>query len=284
MKTKKTSIALIAGVALLMLLKGCTSDTATTPNDKDVVYSFDNTYHTPKMGHSVHVSIGIPYDKDSSDDYRINRSTYYVSYNPTLNVANYVSYELNADWYGDVPRYPSFITDTTLPQTMYRVKHEDYTNSGYDRSHLVASEERTRTVEENKSTFLFTNIIPQKPDVNQGVWNSMERWCETMCKDSSAQLYVIAGGVYTTKSKIKDVVTIPDSCFKIVVVLKKGEGLSSITKSTRIEAVMIPNKDGVRKDTWSTYKRSVDEIEQTTGYNFLDYVPSEIQKEIEAKK
>jgi len=268
----------------ILLLYGCSSDSSTDVPKENTTVDFDNTYNMPKAGHSVHVSLGIPYDKDSSDDYIINRTTYFVSYNPTLNVANYVSYELNADWYGDVPRYPSFITDTTLPSSMYRVKHEDYTNSGYDRSHIVASEERTRTVEENKSTFLFTNIIPQKPDVNQGVWNSMERWCETMCKDSNANLYIIAGSVYSTKNKIKGIVTIPDSCFKIAVVLKKGEGLSAINNMTRIEAVMIPNKDGVRKDDWTKYKTSIDNIEKTTGYNFMDYIPTVVQQQIEAKR
>jgi endonuclease G, mitochondrial len=44
------------------------------------------------------------------------------------------------------------------------------------------SEERTATVDDNKSTFLLTNILPQKPDLNQGVWLKFEIYCNDLAR------------------------------------------------------------------------------------------------------
>jgi endonuclease G len=58
---------------------------------------------------------------------------------------------------GDVPRYQgTFKSDTLIPDTFYRVKHSDYTNSGYNRGHIVRSEERTKTEADNLATFYLT--------------------------------------------------------------------------------------------------------------------------------
>ncbi|HEX3074772.1 MAG TPA: DNA/RNA non-specific endonuclease, partial [Ignavibacteriales bacterium] len=148
-------------------------------------------------------ALGIPRDNDSSDDYLIYRPQYVVSYNRLKNDPNWVSWNLNAEWYGDVPRSEGrFIKDTTLPAEFYHVCHEDYSNSGYDRGHLVRSEERTATPEDNKSTFLLTNIIPQSPDLNRGVWLALERYCEDLCKKNNKELYIIAGGIYSQGSQV----------------------------------------------------------------------------------
>lgn len=266
-----------ACLSLLIVLASCGETTPSGPViDPNEVYVPANR--------SIHLEVNQPVDADSTDDYLIVRRQYALSYNKNKNEANWVSWELNEDWYGEADRYSgAFITDTSLPAGFTRIKHSDYTNSGYDRGHLVRSEERTIDDADNKSTFLLTNILPQRPDLNQGVWYDMEQWCETMCKDSTKELFVIAGGIYTSNSKINNLVAIPDSCFKIVVVLEAGQRLSSITKTTRIEAVIMPNIQGIRADNWQKYKRTVDEIEAATGYDFLNYVRKDIQAVIESK-
>lgn len=259
-------------LAVSLLIAGCAADPTTAPP----------TTPDPPAGSSAHLELGVPVDADSTDDYLIVRYQYALSYNPQRNVPNWVSWNLNSDWYGDVPRYSgNFITDTTLPAGMYRVKHSDYTNSGFDRGHMVRSEERTRTADDNKSTFYLTNILPQRPDLNQGVWLDMEYWCESMCKDSSAELYVVAGGIYSTTTTIGNGVAVPDSCWKIVVVLPKGGKLANVSTSTRVEAVIMPNIQGVRSHKWRQYKRTVREIERATGYDFLRHVPVPIQDILE---
>ncbi len=231
---------------------------------------------------NVNITLGVPVDQDSTDDYIIIRSQYVLSYNPNRNVANWVSCNLNSSWYGDVLRYSgNFITDTSLPDSFYKVKHSDYANSGYDRGHMVRSEERTKTIEDNKSTFLLTNILPQRPDLNRGVWLNLENYCEDLCKKENKELYVIAGGIFHSANKIKDLVAVPDSFFKIIVVLKRDESLQSITDTTKIISVVMPNKNGIRNDPWQNYLTTVRRVEQSTGYDFLSNVKREIQEVIE---
>ena len=235
---------------------------------------------------SIHTELGIPKDADTSDDYLIIRPQYALSYNKNLNVANWVSWNLNNAWYGDVPRFSgNFIVDTSLPAGFIRAKHTDYSNSGFDRGHMVRSEERTATAEDNKSTFIITNILPQTPTLNQQTWLSLEYECERLCKTENKELYVIAGGHFPTNpQKLNGVVSVPDSCWKIVVIMDRGQKLEAVNASTKIIAVMMNN--GVynsSNNNWKYYTTTVRAIEESTGYDFLSDVPKNIQNIIENK-
>lgn len=260
---------IVALGGMILLFAACSQDSIIEPNIAPPT--------------SDHLSLGRPVDSDSTDDYLIVRHQYALSYNRNLNVPNWVAWNLNKDWYGDVSRYSgNFITDTSLPDGIYRVTHSDYTNSGFDRGHMVRSEERTATVDDNKSTFLLTNILPQRPDLNQGVWLKFEYWCESMCKDSLKELYVVAGGIFhEPHDPLDGKVAVPDSCFKIVVVLERGQGLGDVSASTRVVSVLMPNIQGVRSDAWEKYVTSVDRIEASSGYDFLDLLPNPIEEVLE---
>lgn len=233
---------------------------------------------------SVHLLPGIPKDNDTTDDYIIIRKQYALSYNYKRNVANWVAWQLNKDWFGDAPRYKgNFITDKDLPKNFQKITHQDYTNSGYDRGHMVRSEERTRTPEDNKSTFLLSNILPQTPDLNQGVWLDFEYFCEELCKNHNKELYIYAGGIFHSERKIKNKISIPDSCFKIVIMLNQGEKFSDINGKTKVYSVVMPNIMGIRKDKWAKYKTTIKRIEESTGYDFLSAIPDSIEIILENK-
>lgn len=253
-----------------MLFLSC-SKVNKTKNEKEIT---NNT---------IHLTLGIPVDSDSSDDYLIVRSQYALSYNKNKNVANWVSWELNKDWYGTAKRYNKFMPDPDLPEGFYKVKTSDYARSGYDRGHMVRSEERTRSEEDNMATFYMTNILPQTPDLNQGVWLHFENYLEKLCKDEDRELFIIAGGIFHSDNKINDLIAIPDSCFKIVIILESGQSIQDINENTQVIAVVMPNIEGVRHDEWEQYKTTIRRIESSTGYDFLTSVAKNIQDVIENK-
>lgn len=254
----------------------CTQNNKITAGDKPAAYK--------EQENNINIELGLPRDDDSTDDYLIYRSQYVLSFNPDRHVANWVSWNLNSDWYGSVDRYDKFISDPELPNNIYQARDNDYKKSGYDKGHTVRSEERTKTEEDNIATFYYTNIMPQTPDLNRGVWLKFERYCENLCKKQDKELFIIAGGIYHSGyTMIGNNVAVPDSCFKIVVILNKGEGLSDVKKSTKIIAVVMPNEDGIRKENWENYTTTVRRIEWSTGYNFLSDVPQDIQDVIESK-
>ncbi|MDI1480251.1 DNA/RNA non-specific endonuclease [Polyangium sp. y55x31] len=238
---------------------------------------------------SVHLALGIPTDDDPSDDHLMRKPQYALSYNADQNVANWVSWQIDASWFGDAPRHKGkFMTDPELPSGIYRVTHDDYTGSGYDRGHMVRSEERTRSPEDNKVTFLMTNILPQYHDLNAGPWLRLEEHCENLGRKQGKQLFVMAGGILKRGKKatktIGKGVAVPDTFFKIVVVLDPREGPGDVTESTPVIAVLMPNKEGIMDEGWEKYRTTVDEIERRTGYDFLTAVDEDVQAEIEAKK
>lgn len=105
-------------------------------------------------------------------------------------------------------------------------------------------------------------------------------------------LYIIAGGAGTggtgengtMTSLANGKIAVPSSTWKIIVVLDKNNaGLNNINENTRVIAVVVPNEQGIKAKDWRIYRKSVDEIETLTGYDFLTNVTPEIQEVIEAK-
>lgn len=234
----------------------------------------------------VHAPWGYPKDSDAKDDYIIERKQYVISYNPKLNVPNWVAWQLNARWYGNVPRKSGkFITDTTLPSTFARISHDDYTKSGYDRGHMVRSEERTATEEDNLSTFYMSNILPQTPKLNQQTWLSLEYECERLCKVEGKELYVIAGGVFSQQPiRLNGKVAVPDSCWKIVIILEKGQKPKDIQMSNKVIAVMMKNGQYDKSNnSWELYTTTIDAIEQRTGYDVLSELLDTLEEHLERK-
>ncbi len=230
------------------------------------------------------VELGIPKDKDDSDDFLIKRKQYVLSYNVDRNVANWVSWDLNKKSFGKAKRTKSFYTDPSLPKGSYKVKTKDYVGSGYDRGHMTRSECRTRTAKDNLGTFYLSNILPQTPDLNRKLWKGLEDYCNDLARKENKELFIICGGVYYNDNKIKNKIAIPDSCFKIIVIMEEGQGINDVTKDTPVIAVMMPNEDGITDLNWRDYLTTVNAVENSTKYNFLNNVPEEIQNKIETKR
>lgn len=235
---------------------------------------------------SVHLMLGNPSgatpNSDNRNNYLMEKPEYALSYNNSKGIPNWVSWQLNQSWLGNAPRQNNFRPDEQLPKGWYRVKPGDYTNSGYDRGHMTASEDRGKSVQDNSATFLMTNIVPQSPDNNRGAWKNLEDYSRSLVKEGK-ELYIIAGsqGTKTTLSSGK--VRVPQRTWKIVVVLERpGLGVSGVTSRTRVIAISVPNEDGISTD-WRSYRVSVDKIERDTGYDFLSNVPTTIQKVLESQ-
>jgi endonuclease G len=249
---------------------------------------------------SPHLMMGNPSNAVTSTSYPTNyllvKSQYAVSYNNNKRTPNWVSWQLNSSWLGSTPRQDDFRADTTLPSTWYRVSASDYSGSGFDRGHMTPSADRTNTVSSNSATFLMTNMIPQAPDNNQGVWANLENYLRTLVSQGK-ELYIISGpagscgtGSNGTKCSLaaatspSNSITVPASVWKVIVVLDNpGSGVSGVNTSTRVIAVDIPNVQGVRTALWQNYRVSVDSLEQKTGYNFLSTIPATTQSVIEAR-
>jgi len=233
------------------------------------------------LSSSVQLRLGLPLDSDLSDDYLLDRVYWVASYNNHRRVPNWVAWRVILADLGSTPRKDSFRPDALLPDVFYKVTATDYRNSGYDRGHLCPSADRTSSVEANAATFLMSNMNPQTPSLNQGVWALFEDFTRSLVKQGK-EVQVIAGGVFSeTTVVIGPLVAVPAASFKVVVVLEPGQGPSDITASTLIYSIVVPNANNVPRP-WAQYLVSVDDVEAQSGYDLLRSIPDAVENIVEA--
>ncbi|EYF06625.1 DNA/RNA non-specific endonuclease [Chondromyces apiculatus] len=238
----------------------------------------------------AHMALGAPVlvargKRAATDDHLLVKPQYALAYSRSRGGPSWVSWRLDASWFGDAPRHKGrFLVDDSLPEGWERIGHDDYTNSGYDRGHMVRSEERTRNDVDNKATFLLTNILPQRHELNAGPWLRLEERCQDLAQKEGRALHVVAGGIYGDRpDTFGKGVAVPDAFYKIAVVLGKTQGVKDVGPTTRVIAVIMPNSATIQDEPWTRYRVSVDEIERRSGYDFLTAVPADVQKVIEAR-
>ncbi|EIB8583969.1 DNA/RNA non-specific endonuclease, partial [Campylobacter coli] len=97
-------------------------------------------------------------------------------YDYNLKGTKAVAYRLEAEnLKGEqIKKRPRFEDDTNIPKK-YRTTWSDYKNSGYDRGHTLSNASMRKTTQAQRSTFLMSNITPQNPQINQRVWNKIEK-------------------------------------------------------------------------------------------------------------
>lgn len=174
---------------------------------------------------SAHLKLGNPTSARSfvdthRENYLIEKPQYALSYNDRTKTPNWVSWQINQTWLGNVDRgelklkniptgYPPntdfsasvgdepWVSDVTLPFAV-RVEGADLNNSGLmQRGHMVPYADRTRTFKDEYATFMTTNMVPQHRNNNtiNSAWQKFESYLhETLVQNKNRELYVIAGG------------------------------------------------------------------------------------------
>jgi endonuclease G len=235
---------------------------------------------------SVHLTMGNPSQATPSEqnptNYLMVKRTHALSYNRDRGGPNWVSWQLNSSWLGRVRRTEDWNADLSLPPAWDLISPSSYKGSGYDRGHMIPSDDRTKNTRDNSETFQMTNILPQAPDNNRGAWVELEKYARELVRQGN-ELYIVAGGVGQKGAIARGKVTIPARTWKVIIVLERpGEGANGINLSTRTIAVDIPNENGISQD-WQQFRTSIDKLEADTGYDFLSAVPSDIQAAIESR-
>jgi endonuclease G len=239
---------------------------------------------TPTPPTGEHLTMGNPSNAVTNvgqpTNYLMVKTQYALSYNRDNGESNWVSWHLDSTWLGSTPRQDDFRADTTLPAGWYQVQATDYSGSGFDRGHMCPSGDRTISVSANSATFLMSNMIPQLPANNQGVWANLESYCRTLVSQGN-ELYIVSGGQGLQFFIANGHVAVPAQTWKVIIVLTNGSNdVGRVTTSTRTIAVVMPNSGSIGTD-WRVYRVSVDQVEAITGFDFFSNVSPSIQNVIE---
>jgi endonuclease G len=90
----------------------------------------------------------------------------------------------------------------------------DYAHSGFDKGHLANAEDFAYDCDKDKITFCYYNAMPQTVKLNRGIWKSWEEKIRTLSQKK--HLFIVAGGIYSTKTIGPNHIGVPDYCYKIV--------------------------------------------------------------------
>ena len=214
---------------------------------------------------------GATADTNNHSHYLLRRTIEALDYNDTLRQPNWASWCYTTNDSGSASRSSSFFSDPNLPPNFYRVLPTDLSGSGYDRGHMCPSADRTDTDANNDATFYMSNIIPQAPDNNQGVWANLENYARALAASNEVLNLCGPQGFGTNRTDSAGQIPIASNVWKIIVAVPLGSGptLSRMTASTRVIAVNIPNIQGVRNDPWPAYLTSVYQLQTNTGFSFF---------------
>ncbi|NRA62691.1 MAG: DNA/RNA non-specific endonuclease, partial [Psychrobium sp.] len=127
----------------------------------------------------------------------------------------------------------------------FRADKQDYKGSGYDRGHLVASADLRDTKVQNSETFLLSNMSPQTPQFNRGIWKSLEEKVRALDgRSDTFETYVISGPIFNFDQSISVIgedddnqvtLPVPHEYFKAILV-------ETSTGRLKMWAFIFPNK------------------------------------------
>ena len=274
--------------------------------------SGENVNSNPAVGNLAAAALEMP---------RLNADYQFVNHYVTYNKVSVLNYSL--EWCSTMmhSNWVAFYFDATTCQnnedrgdkwkqdrevdSKLQPEEANHKSDGYDKGHLVASEDRVYSKEANDQTFYYTNISPQIGEFNQNYWAQLEKqvqdWGRSCTAGTYDKVYVTKGGTlnnlkknFTGKLKANDGVypktdengkTIKGlacpSYYFMAILSQKGDTYHAI-------AFLVPHEEGLPKKPNAAdlqkYAVSVNELEQATGIDFFCNLDDAIENQVEAEK
>ena len=194
-----------------------------------------------------------------------------LAYNENAEQADWVAYRL----------YPNSINKKVKRKNNFRKDHkvitssaslEDYKGTGYDRGHLAPAKAMSYNKQSISESFLMSNMSPQLPSFNRGIWKRLESQVRDWIAISDS-LYVVTGPVLNSSLPTIGVnkVSIPKAYYKTILRFYRGDvnGIGFLLKHEKSSKKI------------ADFATSIDTIEKITGLNFFYLLDSVQQQKVE---
>ncbi len=216
----------------------------------------------------------LPYGAPGLADHVAIREGYVVGLSCQHKIAVWVSYRLKKERLAAkvAARTDRFREDREFP--CCSVKPGDYKGSGYDRGHLASAGDMTFSVKAMEDSFLMSNIAPQKPGFNRGIWKKLETQVRQWAL-AEEDIIVVTGAVFPKEVTLTvgpSKITVPEGYFKVVY---------DLTPPEKMIAFVISNESS-RQDL-QDFAVTVNAVEKITGLDFFPELPQVIQQKLEAE-
>jgi endonuclease G len=209
-----------------------------------------------------------------SNDQLVRRVGYSLKYIEQYELPAWVAYILQSDQIGGgEERENEFMPDPVIRTGTATTS--DYTKSGFDRGHLAPAADFKNSYQVMKETFYMSNICPQEPQFNRGIWLDLEKMVRVWAVKYD-KVYVVTGPVLkeglTTIGRVNKI-AVPEQFYKVVLYVKPPyvKGIAFLMENKPSEAPL------------SRFVVSIDQVERLTGIDFFPRLPDSIERKVEAR-
>ena len=227
---------------------------------------------TPLLLYSLLFSQQLELPKFAPSDQIVHHSNYTLNYSELHEQAEWVAYTLSSsDVYGSVGRTNDFRADPKVKTGSASLS--DYKGSGYDRGHLAPAGDMKSTYTAMSESFYMSNMSPQKPGFNRGIWKKLEGNVRNWASDNG-EIYVVTGPILSGSypSIGSNQVSIPNYYYKVILDYKEPE-IKGI-------GFVLPHQKS--SSSIQSFAVTIDEVERKTGIDFFHTLPDDVEEQIES--
>ncbi|HEX2618415.1 MAG TPA: DNA/RNA non-specific endonuclease, partial [Flavobacteriales bacterium] len=150
---------------------------------------------------------------------------------------------------------------------------EFYGPQPFDKGHMVRRENPGWGAKEaeallgEEDSFIYTNAVPQMPDLNQKTWLSLENYVLQNAKVEGFKVNVFTGPVLREDDPEYEGVRVPLDFWKIVVAVESGTNKLLASAYLLTQEGMMPT-EGFRYGPFKTYQVALKYVEELTDLKF----------------
>lgn len=219
---------------------------------------------------------------------KIRNYSFYL--NPQACLAVWVAYPLNNGLAGSGGRSDAWGLDPKVPRKYQPVLYSGFKQSNgqrFDRGHQLPSADRLHSGA-NEQTFYGTNMTPQKPELNQRSWATLEGKVRTW-SSSFDTLYVVTGcdlRGYTMTSQDNDgkEIPVPTGYFKALLGFKKSATIGNTSKQGGYTAIGFYFSHQAYSDSEIMgQSMTIDELEDMMDMDFFPNLEAMVGSDLHTK-
>ena len=208
---------------------------------------------------------GAPVSQITSTIY-LCKQNYAINYRTDTKTAEYVvEHPTREAVTGPSKRKDDFRPDPSVP-VQFQSQLADYAGHPYDRGHLVPAGDSTQTAAIMSESFFLSNMMPQNPGNNRGIWKYLEEQTRAIAQ-KQGDVFVITGTVYdgAVIARIGNV-EVPTHIYKIIIDPRTGRTLAHLFPNIKLDVADLDR-----------YAVTVADIEKVTGIDFSPRIPANLK-------
>ncbi|MDR0931881.1 MAG: DNA/RNA non-specific endonuclease [Victivallales bacterium] len=232
-----------------------------TPDRPILITSYADAENSPYDN----LKLGVP----AMADVVIDRHGYALGYSERYEQPLWVTYRITAEEVRNKSekRTDDFRVDPYI--STGSAQQEDYRKSGFDRGHLAPAADLAWSPRSMSESFYFSNMSPQTPDFNRGIWRELESKVRDWAL-AKGELQVVTGPIFVGTPQFigQNRVAVPQAYYKVLYAPK--------TKEPAMIGFILPNRDAGDRDL-SSFAVSVNRISAATGLYFFSVMDQNLR-------